>query len=234
MISAYGISDRRFDGDFDTCKNARQRLTRKECSSSPIRHLIVAAAIRANSWKESLRRAAGVFFDLGRIWSIRRFNFSARRKTACGHRIEREGGLAEDAFDLTLYYKNGLRRSLRQACWLRSGARIIAFRGRVALREHTLDPQEALLRADHRRWEMIGEWSRKDWGTMTLWSEGDLRMQTCHVARRFTATFTAVAWTHRRARSPPYTGGGFALDVYAGIVRRQAAANVPTAVGVIA
>ena len=169
--------DRRFDGDFRTvqellAKGSLGKIVRFESAFDRCR-----PQIRTNSWKEKPAPGSGVFFDLGPHLVDQALQlFGPPEHVLADIRIEREGSLTEDAFDLTLYYKNGLRAIL-MASMLAPDPRPhyrIQGTGGVYVK-HTLDPQEALLRADHPA--MGDDWGvepEKDWGTMTLWSDGEL------------------------------------------------------------
>ena len=175
VITVY--QDRRFDGDFRTvqellAKGSLGKIVRFESAFDRCR-----PQIRANSWKEKPAPGSGVFFDLGPHLVDQALQlFGTPEHVFADIRIEREGSLTEDAFDLTLYYKNGLRAILMASMLApdpRPHYRIQGTRGVYV--KHTLDPQEALLRADHPA--MGDDWGvepEKDWGTMTLWSEGEL------------------------------------------------------------
>jgi predicted dehydrogenase len=178
--------DRRFDGDFRTvqellAKGSLGKIVRFESAFDRCR-----PQIRANSWKEKPAPGSGVFFDLGPHLVDQALQlFGPPEHVLADIRIEREGSLTEDAFDLTLYYKNGLRAILMASMLApdpRPHYRIQGTRGLYV--KHTLDPQEALLRGDHPA--MGDDWGvepEKDWGTMTLWSGGELTYATVPTLR---------------------------------------------------
>jgi len=169
--------DRRFDGDFRTvqellAKGSLGKIVRFESAFDRCR-----PQIRANSWKEKPALGSGVFFDLGPHLVDQALQlFGPPEHVLADIRIEREGSLTEDAFDVTLYYKNGLRAILTASMLApdpRPHYRIQGTHGVYV--KHTLDPQEALLRGDHPA--MGDDWGvepEKDWGTMTLWRDGKL------------------------------------------------------------
>ena len=169
--------DRRFDGDFRTVQELLARgslgkIVRFESAFDRCR-----PQIRTNSWKEKPAPGSGVFFDLGPHLVDQALQlFGPPEHVLADIRIEREGSLTEDAFDVTLYYKNGLRAILTASMLApdpRPHYRIQGTRG--AYVKHTLDPQEALLRADHpATGDDWGVEPEKDWGTMTLWGDGEL------------------------------------------------------------
>ena len=169
--------DRRFDGDFRTVQELLARgslgkIVRFESAFDRCR-----PQIRTNSWKEKPAPGSGVFFDLGPHLVDQALQlFGPPEHVLADIRIEREGSLTEDAFDVTLYYKSGLRAILTASMLApdpRPHYRIQGTHG--AYVKHTLDPQEALLRADHpATGDDWGVEPEKDWGTMTLWGDGEL------------------------------------------------------------
>ena len=169
--------DRRFDGDFRTVQELLARgslgkIVRFESAFDRCR-----PQIRTNSWKEKPAPGSGVYFDLGPHLVDQALQlFGPPEHVLADIRIEREGSLTEDAFDVTLYYKNGLRAILTASMLApdpRPHYRIQGTRG--AYVKHTLDPQEALLRADHpATGDDWGVEPERDWGTMTLWGDGEL------------------------------------------------------------
>ena len=170
--------DRRFDGDFRTvqellAKGSLGKIVRFESAFDRCR-----PQIRANSWKEKPAPGSGVFLDLGPHLVDQALQlFGPPEHVLADIRIEREGSLTEDAFEVTLYYKNGLRAILTASMLApdpRPHYRIQGTRGVYV--KHTLDPQEALLRADHpATGDDWGVEPEKDWGTMTLWGDGELK-----------------------------------------------------------
>ena len=173
IVTVY--QDRRFDGDFRTVTQmiSREwlgRTVRFETAFDRCRPFI-----KANSWKEKPAPGSGVFFDLGPHLVDQVLQLFGPPETVLADiRIEREGSLIEDAFDLTFYYENGIRALMMQSMFApdpRPHYRIQGTRGVYV--KHTLDPQEALLRADHpANGEDWGVEPEKDWGTMTTW-QGD-------------------------------------------------------------
>jgi len=169
--------DRRFDGDFRTVqellgKGALGRIVRFESAFDRLR-----PQIRENSWKEKPVPGGGVFFDLAPHLVDQALQlFGPPEHVLADIRIEREGSLVEDAFDLTFYYPSGLRAILAATMLApdpRPHYRIQGTHG--VYRKQGLDPQEALLRAD--RPASGDDWGvepEKDWGTMTLWGGGEL------------------------------------------------------------
>jgi scyllo-inositol 2-dehydrogenase (NADP+) len=165
--------DRRFDGDFRTVKELLEKgslgkIVRFESAFDRAR-----PQIRTNSWKEKPAPGSGVFFDLAPHLADQALElFGPPESVLADIRVEREGSLTEDAFDLTFYYQDGMRAVLVESMLApdpRPHYRIQGTRG--AYLKQSLDPQEALLRAGHPAGgEDWGVEPEKDWGTMTLWN----------------------------------------------------------------
>ncbi len=178
IVTVY--QDRRFDGDFRTVQQmmAQQtlgRTVRFETAFDRCRPFI-----KANSWKEKPVPGSGVFFDLAPHLVDQVLQLFGPPETVLADiRIEREGSLIEDAFDLTFYYAGGMRALMMQSMLAPDPRPHFRIRGtRGVYVKHTLDPQEVLLRADHPAGgEDWGVEPEKDWGTMTLWKGEQITQQ---------------------------------------------------------
>jgi predicted dehydrogenase len=100
-------------------------------------------------------------------------------------RSEREGSLIADAFDLTFYYKDGARAELNVSTLAPDPRPHFRVQGTTGVYvKQALDPQEALLRADHpATGEAWGVEPEKDWGTVTLWQGGELTREKVRTLR---------------------------------------------------
>jgi predicted dehydrogenase len=175
MLTVY--QDRRFDGDFRTVRQllgrgSLGRIVRFESAFDRCR-----PQIRANSWKEKPAPGSGMFFDLAPHLIDQALQlFGPPENILADIRIEREGSLTDDAFDLTFYYKDGMRAILAESVLApdpRPHYRIQGTRGVYV--KHALDPQEGLLRAGHLpSGDDWGVEQEKDWGTLTFWNGGEL------------------------------------------------------------
>jgi len=156
LLTVY--QERRLDGDFATLQKLIAdgefgRVIRFEETFDRCR-----PAIR-DSWKEKTGPGTGVFFDLGPHLIDHALKlFGPPEALLADIRAEREGAANNDAFDLTLYYENGLRAYLSSttlAPIARPHFRLLGTKGSFV--KHGLDPQEALLRSG----KPVGG---KDWG----------------------------------------------------------------------
>ncbi len=178
IVTVY--QDRRFDGDFRTVQKMMAqhmlgRTVRFETAFDRCRPFI-----KANSWKEKPVPGSGVFFDLAPHLVDQVLQLFGPPETVLADiRIEREGSLIEDAFDLTFYYQGGMRALMMQSMLAPDPRPHFRIQGTCGVYvKHTLDPQEALLRADHpASGEDWGVEPEKDWGTMTLWKDEQITQQ---------------------------------------------------------
>jgi scyllo-inositol 2-dehydrogenase (NADP+) len=172
--------DRRFDGDFRTVKELLAqgvlgKVVRFESAFDRCRPYV-----RTGAWKEKAEPASGMYFDLAPHLVDQTLQLFGPPESVLGDiRIERESSQVEDAFDLTFYYRDRMRAVLGQSMFApdpRPHYRIQGTRGLYV--KHTLDPQEALLRAD--RPATGDDWGvepEKDWGTLTLWKGEELKRE---------------------------------------------------------
>ena len=172
--------ERRCDGDFRTVQElvasgTLGKIVRFETAFDRCR-----PQVREDSWKEEPKLGSGVFFDLAPHLIDQTLQlFGPPESLLADIRIERENSRTADAFDLTFYYQDALRAILAQSMLApdpRPHYRLQGTRGVYV--KHALDPQEALLRAGHPAggddWGVEPE---KDFGTMTLWTDGELTQQ---------------------------------------------------------
>jgi predicted dehydrogenase len=169
--------DRRFDGDFRTVKELFSKkllgkLVRFESAFDRCR-----PQIKPNSWKEKPVPGSGIYFDLAPHLIDQTLQLFGPPETILADiRSERKGSLTDDAFDLIFYYQDGMRAILAESMLAPDPRPHYRIQGRHGVYvKHTLDPQEALLRAGHPAGgEDWGAEPEKDWGTLTLWNDGQL------------------------------------------------------------
>ncbi len=172
--------DRRFDGDFRTLQKmvADRRLGRIvnfQTTFDRCRPLI-----NTKTWKEKPALGSGVFFDLGpHLIDQTLVLMGEPEQVLADIRSEREGSVTPDAFDLTFYYKDGARAELNVSTLAPDPRPHFRVQGTLGVYvKQTLDPQEALLRADHpATGEGWGVEPESDWGTLTLWPGGELKRE---------------------------------------------------------
>lgn len=106
--------NRRYDGDFQAVRQlvsagALGSIVRFETNYDRFR-----PQLRSSAWRETPVAGAGILFDIGPHLIDHAFElFSLPQAISADIRIERRGAVVDDAFDITLFYRAGLRAVLR-------------------------------------------------------------------------------------------------------------------------
>jgi scyllo-inositol 2-dehydrogenase (NADP+) len=146
VLSVY--QNRRYIGDFVTL----QRLV----SDGTLGRIVVYESHfdrfrpdqKPGAWRERPEPGAGVWFDIGPHLLDQAFVlFGTPHAMSADIRIERDGGVVDDAFDVTLHYPN-LRAVLRASMLAASPSPSFAVHGtRGSFIKYGVDAQEAALKA---------------------------------------------------------------------------------------
>jgi scyllo-inositol 2-dehydrogenase (NADP+) len=175
LVSAY--QNRRWDGDFLTVKEilesgALGRLVSYESHFDrwrPVR--------KPQSWREAGTPGGGLLWDLGPHLMDQAIQlFGLPYAIFADVRVEREGGITVDAFDIRLYYPTISSVLLRVTnLSIVPGPRFNLNGDRGNFLKYGLDPQEDLLKAGQRfespTW---GTEPAKNWGILTTEDEGSV------------------------------------------------------------
>jgi scyllo-inositol 2-dehydrogenase (NADP+) len=169
LITVY--QNRRYDGDFSAIRElvaggALGRIVRFETNYDRFRpHL------RANAWREQSVPGAGILFDIGpHLIDHALLLFGQPEAITAEVRVERDGALADDAFDIFLHYPRGVRAILRSSILAAAPRpRFMLFGTQGAFVKQTFDPQENNLRRGQipkdAPW---GAEPEENWGVLTL------------------------------------------------------------------
>jgi scyllo-inositol 2-dehydrogenase (NADP+) len=175
LLSVY--QNRRWDGDFLTVRKLLEgdrvgRLVRFESNYDRFRLLP-----RLHAWRENGGPGGGVLFDLGaHLVDQALVLFGVPQAIWASVRMEREGAMSDDAFDLYLQYPAvGLSVWLRATCLARAPGPRFTLQGTLGtFRKFGMDIQEGLLLAgdnfSSKPWGVEGQ---EHWGTLTLDEGGD-------------------------------------------------------------
>lgn len=174
------FQNRRWDGDFRTVR----RLLEQNGVGRPVlfeSHFErYRPNLRAGAWREGSEPGSGILFDLApHLLDQALVLFGAPLALNADVRSEREGALADDAFDITLYYRNmrALLRSTMLAC--ETGARFVLHGTKGSFVKYGLDPQEeALARGEMPRDSSWGLEPEESWGTLTVAQDGTVTRKT--------------------------------------------------------
>ena len=146
VLSVY--QERRYTGDFVTvgkvvADGVLGRIVSYEAHFDRFR-----PELRPGAWREQPGPGAGVWFDLGpHLLDQALVLFGRPDAIGADIRIERDGAVVDDAFDVTLYYAR-LRATLRASLLAPPVAPSFAVYGTLgSFVKHGLDPQEGALKA---------------------------------------------------------------------------------------
>jgi predicted dehydrogenase len=200
VLSVY--QNRRWDGDFITLQ--------KVLASGDLGRVVIFEThfdrfrpqLKPAAWRERDEPGSGILYDLGpHLIDQALVLFGKPYAVFADVRMEREGSVVDDAFDISFFYPN-LRALLRSSMLaLEPGPKYLVEGTRGAYLKHRLDPQEEALKAGGAPgspgW---GEESESDWGTLSV-ADGDSVRQ-------------------RRVRTEPGDYRGFYMNVRDAILGR--------------
>jgi predicted dehydrogenase len=172
LITVY--QNRRFDGDFQAiaqlvANDTLGRIVRFETNYDRFRpHL------RPGAWREKPGPGAGIFFDIApHLIDHALLLFGLPEALTADIRAEREGAIADDAFDVTFHFASGVRADLRSsilAAATRPRFTLLGTQG--AFVKLTVDPQESnLRRGEIPKDAAWGAEPEENWGLLTTVSE---------------------------------------------------------------
>jgi scyllo-inositol 2-dehydrogenase (NADP+) len=169
LLTVY--QNRRYDGDFQAIREVVAagtlgRIVRFETNYDRFR-----PNLKPNAWREKQVPGAGILFDIGpHLIDHAKQLFGLPEAVTADVRIEREGGLVDDAFDVMFHYPNNMRAVLSSnilAATLRP--RFLLFGTKGAFLKQTFDPQEMnLRRGEIPKDKPWGAEPEENWGLLTL------------------------------------------------------------------
>ena len=175
LLTVY--QNRRYDGDFQAilqlvAGGTLGRIVRFESNYDRFR-----PELRAGAWRERPGPGSGIFFDLApHLIDHALLLFGMPEALTADIRIEREGAVADDAFDLAFHYPRGLRADLRSSILAaRTRPRFLLHGTQGAFVKQSFDPQEGNLRRGCiPRDTAWGAEPEENWGLLTLSLNGAL------------------------------------------------------------
>jgi scyllo-inositol 2-dehydrogenase (NADP+) len=177
LITVY--QNRRYDGDFQAIRKlvadgTLGRIVRFETAYDRYR-----PQLKPGAWRETTRTGGGILFDIApHLIDHALVLFGLPEAMTADVRIERENAVADDAFDIMLHYRRGMRAVLRSSILAAAPRpRFVLHGTQGSFVKQTFDPQENNLR--HGNIPKDGAWGaepEKNWGVLTL-PEGDKFMQ---------------------------------------------------------
>src|ERR1700730_4140118 len=169
LLTVY--QNRRYDGDFQAIRElvaagTLGRIVRFETNYDRFR-----PNLKPKAWREQQVPGAGILFDIApHLIDHAMLLFGLPEAVTADIRVEREGGLADDAFDVMFHYPNSMRAVLSSNILAATQRpRFLLFGANGAFLKQTFDPQEMNLRAGQIPNE--GPWGAEpetNWGLLTL------------------------------------------------------------------
>ena len=169
LVTVY--QNRRYDGDFQAIRQLLEagtlgRIVRFETAYDRYR-----PQLKPGAWREAARPGSGILFDIApHLIDHALVLFGLPEAVTADVRIERENGAADDAFDITLHYSNGMRAALRSSILAAAPRpRFVLLGTQGSFVKQTFDPQEMNLRRGYitagKPW---GYETEEDWGVLTI------------------------------------------------------------------
>jgi scyllo-inositol 2-dehydrogenase (NADP+) len=175
LLTVY--QNRRYDGDFQAIvqlvtSGELGRIVRFESNYDRFR-----PQLRPTAWRERSGPGTGIFFDLApHLIDHALLLFGMPEALTADIRTEREGAVADDAFDLAFHYPRGLRTDLRSSILAAATRpRFILHGTQGAFVKQSFDPQESNLRRGYIPSDTAwGAEPQENWGLLTLSENGTL------------------------------------------------------------
>jgi predicted dehydrogenase len=175
LLTVY--QNRRYDGDFQAivqlvASGALGRIVRFESNYDRFR-----PELRPGAWRERSGPGTGIFLDLApHLIDHALMLLGLPLALTADIRREREGAVADDAFDLAFHYPRGLRADLRSSILAAvTRPRFLLHGTQGAFVKQSFDPQESNLRRGYIPTDSAwGAEPEENWGLLTLSENGTL------------------------------------------------------------
>lgn len=167
LLTVY--QNRRYDGDFAAIRKLVEegtlgRIVRFETNYDRYR-----PQLKPGAWRETKRAGSGILFDIApHLIDHALVLFGLPEAVTADVRIEREGAIADDAFDIMLHYPRGMRAVLRSSIQAAPRPRFVVHGTQGSFVKQTFDPQENNLR--HGKIPTDAAWGaepEENWGVLT-------------------------------------------------------------------
>jgi scyllo-inositol 2-dehydrogenase (NADP+) len=169
LLTVY--QNRRYDGDFQAIRKlvadgTLGRIVRFESAYDRFR-----PQLKPGAWRETTRPGSGILFDIApHLIDHALVLFGLPEAVTGDIRVERENAVADDAFDITLHYSNGMCAVLRSSILAAAPRpRFVLFGTQGSFVKQTFDPQEMnLRRGDIPADKPWGFEPEENWGVLTV------------------------------------------------------------------
>lgn len=146
VVSVY--QNRRWDGDFMTLRQVLDQSLLGRVIEAEFRWDRFSQVVNPGRWRDGDEQGSGTVYDLGVHFMDQALTlFGLPATITADIRIQREGGIADDYFDIGLGYADGLKVSLRSSLLIREpGPRYVVHGTEGSYVKYGVDPQERALR----------------------------------------------------------------------------------------
>ncbi|OOR98086.1 oxidoreductase [Haemophilus paracuniculus] len=178
LLSVY--QNRRWDSAAATAKQIIEQNLLGEIVDCEIRFERYAKGKNAKQWKETGEVGTGLVYDLGvHLLDQAVTLFGKPSEIFADIRYQHEGALSDDAFDIHLYYPNGLKVALIATKYAREAGNHFSLHGRLgSYVKKNVDNQEGLLAAGA---VPQGDWNvepESEWGILHTEINGEVVRQS--------------------------------------------------------
>ena len=173
LITVY--QNRRYDGDFQAIRKLVAHGTLGRIVRFETHYDRYRPQLKPGAWRETTRPGSGILFDIApHLIDHALVLFGLPEAVTADVRTEREGAVADDAFDIVFHYPRAMRAVLRSSILAAAPRpRFVLLGTEASFVKQTVDPQENNLR--HGRIPAEGPWGaepEETWGVLTV-PEGD-------------------------------------------------------------
>ena len=169
LLTVY--QNRRYDGDFQAIRKLVAAGTLGRIVQFETTYDRYRPQLKPSAWRETSRPGSGILFDIApHLIDHALVLFGLPEAVTADVRTERENAAADDAFDITLHYSNGMRAVLRSSILAAAPRpRFVLLGTQGSFVKQSFDPQEMNLRRgyipDGRPWGFEPE---ENWGVLTV------------------------------------------------------------------
>jgi scyllo-inositol 2-dehydrogenase (NADP+) len=208
--------NRRYDGDFQAIRElvaagTLGRIVRFETHYDRFR-----PNLKPNAWREKAAPGAGILFDIGpHLIDHAMVLFGKPEAVTADVRIERQGGLADDAFDIMFHYPGSLRAVLSSSILaVAQRPRFLLFGTAGTFMKQTVDPQENNLRLGNLPEK--GSWGaepEENWGQLALSDGANTTLRRIPSGTGDYRDYYANVRDVLEGKAKPFVSLPYALDV---------------------
>lgn len=214
LITVY--QNRRYDGDFAAIRELVASGTLGRIASFETNYDRYRPQLKPGAWRERSGPGTGLFFDIApHLIDHALVLFGLPEAVTAEIRMERDGAVADDAFDVVFQYPHGMRAVLRSSILAAAQRPRFVLHGTLgAFVKQSFDPQEANLRSGHIPADAAwGAEPEENWGVLIVAEGGAMAQKRIPSAACDYRDFYANLRDALLGRAAPAVTPQSALDV---------------------